>query len=120
MSIQELSDEQRILFLQEFTKSIILSLYKESASQEIIESEKIKIKYLQESRPFESFPGIMPFAENKKPQIDNKKQYTTSMFPTAIPQKNVLALPLTRTTPMRIPFRPMQPPQKAERARTGR
>ncbi|MEN9625708.1 MAG: hypothetical protein RL557_36 [archaeon] len=114
MSVQELNDEERILFLQEFVESIIISLYKESASKEVIESEKIKIKYLQQNKPFESFGAMIPFVNNNKQETIDKKEYTRSTFPARIPQKNALALPLTRIAPVRIPFHPVQPPQKVQ------
>ena len=87
MSLQELSDNQRIIFLQEFVKSIILSLYQESQTKNAIESEKIKIKYLEKNKPFESFGNKIPFAELSE-KISEKK-YIKPVFPMKIPQKTM-------------------------------
>lgn len=107
MSLQELSDNQRIIFLQKFVKSIIISLYQESQTKDAIESEKIKIKYLEKNKPFESFGGKLPFAEYSE-KIPEKK-YMKPVFPMKIPQKT---MNMRKIYPFDHSFQSYKPQQK--------
>lgn len=81
MGLKQVKDPDRIIFLQEFTKQIILSLVREKESKEEIEIEKLKQKFVKPVESGEIFKKIIkrdfliPSMMHRQPgpEVDRRK-----------------------------------------------
>jgi len=73
MSLGKLNDKDRIFFLQDFVEELIINSTKDWELKNLIESEIIKRKYLDEEKPFENFGKTVVFKDEEYEKIDYEK-----------------------------------------------
>lgn len=108
MTLNQLNNEERIFFLLEFAGELVINSAKDKELRDLIEAEKIKMKYLEKDDTFEEFGKTFLFNEFEPSKFEREKIPIKKRFFTK-PIRIMKPLQDIKKIIPQIPYKPIFP-----------